>query len=245
MRRVASEPRRVPKGNTCEGVNECILSHLAGMPGDWNGSRFLDLPCGRGEFMEALRDAYPGAAVHGADLTANGESSQVRKVDLSRSFRVFPELTFDVVTSISGVMEFGNTLQFICSCRDHLCPNGLLIITNDNIQTTRDRLSFLFLGRVRRFKLYAAPGEPTWKMVSIQNLVRCLQDSGFTIETITYTSTGVKEWLLAPIALLLWLPLWLRVRHWEKAKGNALPAKMYPFRSLFCRHYVLVARRSP
>ncbi|MFM7750848.1 MAG: class I SAM-dependent methyltransferase [Opitutaceae bacterium] len=239
----ASESRRVPRGNTCEGVNAGILAHLATLPADWNGARFLDLPCGRGEFMAAVRETYPGAEVKGADLAADDGRPDLRKTDLSQPFRVFPEITFDVVTSISGVMEFDNTLQFIRSCREHLRSDGLLIITNDNILTTRDRLSFLLLGRVRRFKLYSAPGEPTWKMVSIPNLVRGLEDGGFAIEKIFYTSARPKEWLFLPVALLLWLPLWLHLRREENLRRNAILAQMYPFRSLVCRHYVVVARK--
>lgn len=63
-------------------------------------------------------------------------------MDASRSFNVFPPTKFDLVLSVSGVMEFDNTLQFFEQCKNHLNVGGMFLVSNDNLMSVRDRLSF-------------------------------------------------------------------------------------------------------
>lgn len=234
----------VPRGNTCAGVNRYIIEHLLAQTRDWSAGRFLDLPCGTGIFLDTLRKFFPGAEIRGADLAAVPGRPDIASVDLSRPFAIFPEGKFDVITSISGVMEFDNTRQFLEACAAHLRNDGRLIVTNDNTVTMRDRLEFLVLGRVRRFRLFVAPNEPTWKQVSIQNLIRILHDAGFVVERIQYLCISWKDWFFLPAAMLLWPLQWLHRKLARSGLPPALRRSMLPFRALLCRHYVVICRKS-
>jgi SAM-dependent methyltransferase len=232
---------QIPKGNTCHGVNRAVIESLLAHDRSWAGRCILDMPCGAGVLLKVCRDFFPQADVKGADyrLPEGFPGNEVAWVDASKSFRVFPEMRFDAITSVSGVMEFDNTRQFFESCRAHLKEGGLLVVTNDNVITVRDRLAYLFFARTRQFKLLVTPGEPTWKVILVQNLVRILEDAGFEIRAIRYVSLRAKDWLQLPLALLIW-PWQLAMRHAEKsAMPGRLRRMMFPFRALLCRHYVV------
>lgn len=233
----------IPKGNTCDGVNRAVIEHLLAAPQDLTRARVLDLPCGTGGFLETLRRFFPEAVVRGADVMAPPEATDWAQADLSRAFTLFAPLKFDVITSISGVMEFDNTRLFFESCAQHLAEDGLLLVTNDNTFTVRDRLTFLCFGKVRRFHLLVAPGDPTWKMIPVQNLVRSLEDAGFTIESIRYVSAQPKDWMLWPLAAIIWPWQWAHVRFRRSTVPFSLRRAMFPFRALICRHYIVAARR--
>lgn len=83
-----------------------------------------------------------------------------------------------MVSSISGIMCFGNTDQFLRHCARQLRPGGLLLITNDNCATVRDRLSYLFLGRARRFQWLYEPGDGIVQQVSRRSSSACLTATG-------------------------------------------------------------------
>jgi hypothetical protein len=66
-------------------------------------------------------------------------------IALSRQFPFEPGPAFDVITSIGGIMCFANTAQFVGNCARRLWQGGLLLVSNDNCLSVRDRLSYLFL----------------------------------------------------------------------------------------------------
>ena len=235
----------IPKGNTCRGVNRAIIEFLLGCGDDLGRARFLDIPCGPGAFMRTLRDFFPDATVKGCDIhpPESLPASACTRVDASRPFTVFSETQFDVITSISGVMEFDNTRQFFESCAAHLRENGRLIVTNDNLVSVRDRLAYLAFGKARQFGLFPDPDKPTWKMIPVQNLVRILYDAGFVVREIRYVSARFKDWALLPLALLLWPGQLLYVRMSRSVLGARERAALFPFRSLICRHYILVCAK--
>lgn len=233
----------IPRGNTCEGVNRAVIEYLLAAPQDLTRARFLDLPCGTGGFLQTLRRFFPEAVVRGADVMAPPTENDWAQADFNRPFTLFAPLKFDVITSISGVMEFDNTRQFFESCAGHLAEGGRLLVTNDNTFTVRDRLTFLCLGKVRRFRLFDAPGDPTWKLIPLQNLARSLADAGFVIESIRYVSAQPKDWMLLPLAALLWPLQQIYLRQARSTVPLSLRRAMFPFRALICRHYIVAARQ--
>lgn len=236
----AVELDSIPKGNTCDGVNRALVRLLLASGRDFTKAAMLDLPCGDGTLVRILQRFFPSAVVMGADLTrpAGEDTPWFRQVDATRSFDL-PGRKYDVISCVSGVMEFDNTLQFFASCRRHLADDGLFIVTNDSLVTVRDRMAFLALGKTRRFELFGAPDRPTWKSIPLQNLLRILHDGGFAARSIHYLGVKPKDWLMLPFALLLWPGQWL---HTVLARSS-LPLRwrqeMFPFRSLICRHYLV------
>lgn len=236
---------QIPKGNTCHGVNRAVVETLMADDAERVGQRILDIPCGHGVLMKVLREFFPRAVVKGADLCpAPGMPvDEVAAVDASRPFAIFQEKKFDVITSVSGIMEFHNTRQFFETCGEHLMPGGLLLVTNDNIFTVRDRLAYLFYGRTRLFRLLVSPKLATWKPIPTQCLVRMLNDAGFVIESMRYVSARPKDWLLLPLAVLLWPFQWAQLQAEKAALPENLRKMMFPFTALIYRHCVVVCRK--
>jgi len=236
---------QVPRGNTCRGVNERIGQIFEKRDWNLNGKDFLDLACGEGEFLRYLAVKYPEVRAKGADrqfFCDNQRSPPIAKANLEEPFRVFEQICFDFVICISGVMEFDNTLQFFRCCREHLKPGGYFLVTNDNVATVRDRLTFFFCGKPRQFPLFTQPGQATWKILHIQNMVRNLLEAGFRIDEIHYTPVFRKDLLFIPIALLIYL--WQEKIVMNSTHGAPSPwgRMMYPFSSLISRHYIIVCQ---
>jgi 2-polyprenyl-3-methyl-5-hydroxy-6-metoxy-1,4-benzoquinol methylase len=235
----------IPKGNTCHGVNRAVVETLLALGCGKAGQSILDIPCGHGVLVKVLRAFFPHAVIKGADLQpAPGVAAdEVVAVDASRPFAIFTDRKFDAITAVSGIMEFHNTRQFFETCGEHLTPDGRLIVTNDNVFTVRDRLANLFFGRTRLFRLLVSSELATWKPIPTQCLVRMLQDAGFAIESMRYVSTKPSDWLLLPLAALIWPFQWAQLQAEKAALPEALRKMMFPFSALIYRHCVVVCRK--
>ncbi|MBC7368186.1 MAG: hypothetical protein H7343_15465 [Undibacterium sp.] len=77
----------------------------------------------------------------------------------------------------------------------------------------------------------------------MQNLVRSLEEAGFEIKAIRYVSARTKDWMLWPLAALVWPGQWAYLRFARSSVSPTLRTAMFPFRALICRHYLVAARR--
>lgn len=236
------EMASIPTGMTCAGVHRAVIEHLLQEDGPASEKRILDIPCGNADLMWSLRRFFPGADVRGCDLAKPPtlDDSDFSEVDASRPFHVFPEGRFDRILSVSGVMEFDNTLQFFETCHAHLNETGHLVVTNDNVVAMRDRIMYFLLGKTRRFQMFVDIDAPTWKVIPLYNLMRILTMAGFRIRRLQYVSAGWKDWLLLPLALLVYPLQLLYIRLTRNPMPLPQKHRMYPFRSLLCSHYVVV-----
>lgn len=227
--------KNVPRGNTCPGVNEIILEHILNVSG--NDLALLDIPCGKGEFLDAVKDARPSTMTVGVDISvpSKGFRHAFVRADLSTNETLDLERRFEIVTCISGVMEFDNTRAFFEKLRPLIDVDGELIVTNDNLLSVRDRFSYALFGRFRQYRLRWSIGEPTWKVVTITNLLRVLADAGFEAREIKYVSPSAAEWLWLPIAIVIF-----GLQRLSNTGDGSL--KILPFLSLFSRHYILFCR---
>ena len=241
----AIDSSTIPRGNTQRGVNRAVLSLLQERFGAGEPFDLLDIPCGRGEFGLTVKRLFPSSRVTCADLheaAIDGEVSCVQ-MDAAKPFPFGSDERFDAITSISGVMEFDNTAGFISECVDRLKPAGMIIITNDNAFTVRDRLSFLFLGRLRRFKLLMGAHERTYKHIPLQELVKIFIEQKLTLERVTYVSFYAEDLLCLPFALILYPLQWLYLRALESPVSPAVRGQLFPLRALLHRHYLIVGAR--
>ena len=107
---------------------------------------------------------------------------------------------------------------------------------------------FFFLGRTRRQKLLRLQGENIWNLFPMGMMIRLLQDSGFKVEGIEYfVGKRRNYWMLLPSIFLYPFQLAYIVFSGFAEKYNLkgdLKFKMYPFRSMYCTHYVVVCRKS-
>ncbi|HTK37927.1 MAG TPA: methyltransferase domain-containing protein [Pyrinomonadaceae bacterium] len=236
---------KIPRGNTVPGVNRAIIELLLTRGDDLTDAAVLDVPCGDGSFLDALKDFFPNIETCGADLATQREHSAHRffTLDARHPFAIETEKNFRLITSISGVTEFDNTQQFFEQLESYLDADGVLIVSNDNIFSVRNRVLFLLFGRFRQTHLFMKPDEPTWKIIPLQNLTRILYEAGFEVEETRYVPAKISEWLWLPVAAIVYVFQYLYLRFGET--GTAFPGKavMYPFASLIARHYFLVCRK--
>ncbi|MEP6789366.1 MAG: class I SAM-dependent methyltransferase, partial [Acidobacteriota bacterium] len=225
----------IPRGNTAPGVNREIIESVRSVEPLHGGYTALDIPCGNGEFLDTLKVFFPVIETTGLDVKTPPDNfkHQFVQFDASRN-EAFPAAgPFDLITCISGVMEFDNTSFFLSNLREVLKDDGLLIVTNDNILTVRDRLLYLLFGRFGQFPFSTAAGNPTWKILPIQNLLRVLYDSGFNVEDVRYVPVSPAEWLWTPLALVLFIAQRL---YSPQGVLKEMVRKVFTFRSLVSRH---------
>lgn len=242
---------QVPRGNTQKHVNRDVLAYLLRHEAPRLARpalRWLDAPCGAGEFLVQVRHFFPQVALSCTDVRPDapavpGAAVQYVRGDLSRGVPFGEAAPFDVVTSISGIMCFANTAQFVQGCAQRLRAGGLLLISNDNCLTVRDRLSYLFSGRVRRFRLLFEPDEGNFQLVQHQELKRLFDVNGVALTRVVYTSFYTEDLLYLPLALLLWPWQWWQVRRARSSTRHALRQQLFSFKSLLCRHYFFVGEK--
>lgn len=240
-------PELIERGNTQKGVSLTVaqLLHEWRMKNPGRLKSLFDIPCGQGEFLRSLQRVFPDLQLRGLDLMAEPHD-EIKDLfirgDAREPFGAVGGQKFDAITCISGVMCFDHVSGFFSSCRSHLNPGGHLIVTNDNVLTMRDRLSFLFLGHLKRFKLLYSIREGNWNVVLIQGLWKQFRANGFRIERVTYTSFYPEDLLFLPLALVIYPIWWLNIMLRKSEMSRRERHQLFPFRSLMCRHYVVWGR---
>lgn len=230
----------VERGQTQVGVNYQVLSYLYNHFNESEHFSALDLPCGYLEFIGYLKRMFPSATLSAGDINLAGAPDiNFYQMDVTEKFPFPEEQQFDLITSISGVMMFSNTLSFIKNCSEHLKNDGTFILTNDNSATIKDRLAYLFLGRYRIFNLVFENNQPMTENVPIHELIRLMRTNNIEIENIEYTSLYKKDLLFLPFAAIAYLTQYLYLKSLKTKLPKILKWKMYPFKAMFCRHYII------
>ncbi len=119
----------------------------------------------------------------------------------------------------------------------------MFLVSNDNLMSVRDRLSFFWLGKFSQYHIFTQQRQPTWKVITIYNMIRILQDAGFTIKEVRYCSVRGKDYLMLPLALLIYPVQWVYVQFAKHAMPLALRHAMCPFSCLLYRHYFIVCEK--
>ena len=244
---LAEKLDQIPRGNTCPGVNCAIIEYLLESNDDLIGEAVLDVPCGNGEFLDVIKAFFPACDTFGADIAPpeNTAGHSFLRTDLSGTGKLDLGRKFRLVTSISGVMEFDNTLNFFEKIREQIDENGMFIVTNDNLLSARDRILYLLTGRLRQYPLFTDRDAPTWKILPLQNLLRILNDAGFDVSEIRYVPAKWTEWFWLPVAGPIYLTQLLSFLFGKKDVPFNEKAARYSFASLFSRHYFIVCRPTP
>ena len=230
----------VPRGNTCPGVNRAIIEYFLAHCPDIETAKWIDVPCGNGQFLDAVKRFFPNVKTTGADIVRPQQfDHEFLELDASDSAGPVTSDRFDIVTCISGVMEFDNTLAFFRQLSAMSTPSSTLVVTNDNVQTVRDRLLYLLLGRFRQYRLDPQRLDiPTWKVLHLANLIQILKNAGYTVREVKYVTGGSPEWLWLPLAIPIYLAEYIyRRRSFFPGNKNT---KYFSLESLVARHYLLI-----
>lgn len=237
---------QLERGNTCPGVNAEILRYLGRRLDRESKLRFLDVPCGDGLFLQSAARIFPNSERFGADLSAavvpRETVAEFVAIDAAREHLPKTLGKFDVITSISGVMEFGNALFFLEGLREILTDNGILIVSNDNLLSIRDRLLYAFFGRTSQYKGFVGDF-PTWKPIPLDVLIRTLREAGLAPLDLKFIPPNIREYLWTPIALPIYgiQRLYDRFSGFDNANNSGLHLR--PFNSLISRHYIIACRK--
>jgi hypothetical protein len=233
----------VPRGNTCPGVNPAIIEYFLAHPPDNETAKWLDFPCGDGQFLDTVKQFFPSIETTGADIVRSQKfDHEFLELDASDCAEPAINYQFDIVTCISGVMEFDNTLAFFRRLSAMSTPSSTLVVTNDNVQTIRDRLLYLLFGRFRQYRLDPLKLDiPTWKVLHLANLIKILKDAGYTVSEVKYVTGESAEWLWLPVAILIYLAEYL-CRRPRPSAGNQ-NVEYFSLKSLVARHYLLICSK--
>ena len=235
----------IPRGDTCPGVNRAIIELLISLERDFAGESFLDVPCGRGEFLDTIRRVFPDARTIGADKVRHQSfAHEFFQFDAESGKGLDDIKDCSVVTCISGVMEFDNTLAFFRSLERLSGDNALIIVTNDNLLTVRDRLLYALFGRFGQYRSIPGRRGPTWKMIHLSNLERLLNDAGFRVKEVRYVIANWTTWLWLPLAVPLYLIQLLYFLAAERDIPFHATLRFFPFVSTLARHYLFVCGKT-
>jgi SAM-dependent methyltransferase len=245
MQKALPSHLNILRGQTQENVNQTVLTYLYNQFSQDTTISFLDLPCGNLEFLKYIKVLFPSAELTGADICKPELPAIInfQQMDLTEDFILPAEKKFEVVSSVSGVMMFSNTLRFVKNCSDRIKTGGTFILTNDNNATIKDRLAYLFLGRFRIFNLVFEDKELMTENVPIHELIRLMRTNGIRIDNITYTSSSLKDLVFLPLALMAYIPQWLYLKKLKTQLPESLKWQMYPFKHLFCKHYIITGTK--
>ncbi len=206
----------------------------------------LDIPAGEGEFLETFARFFPRAKLAGVEPFASSRlqaSNVIEKATAHQSRALAGESLYDLVTCLSGVMCFDGIDAIVEKIAISLKPDGVLIISNDNVLTIRDRLSFLFFGHVKRFKLFFAVNEGNWNLILPQGLWKICRSKGLSVEDVIYCSITPDDYLWL-IFIPLFLPFYLFSLCRQGQHMSFLDKyRLFPLSSLFARHYYFVCRK--
>lgn len=239
------ENLHIERGQTQTGVNKKVVTYLYNKFQDNPTFNAVDLPCGNGEFLSYEKQLFPNWQLTGGDIVKmeSPVGMNIYQMDLTEAFPFPEDKQFDLVTTISGIMMFSNTLSFIKNCSNSIKPGGTFILTNDNNATIKDRLAYMFIGRYRIFNLVFEDDTPMTENVPINEVVRLIRTNGIEIEDIEYTSLYPKDLLFLPFALVAYATQYLYLQRLKTRLPAALKFKMYPFKHLFCRHYIIYGKK--
>lgn len=232
---------QIPQGNTSAQVNETVFQEL--QPHLKPGSHLVDVPSGQGEWLQFLAEHFPEVQFSGFDIhpQVTGKGFEYKSMDLTR--QSLPQSQYDLATSISGIVCFGNHLHFFRSIHESLKPGGRLFLTNDNHWTLRDRVQFLLFGHFKRFPLVYRPGEGNTQNTSQMAVLDGLSKAGFKVEMVRYMSIRPEDWIWLPLCLALYIFQALKI--FSSPEHPNFPSKwnIYAPLGLLARHYLIVARK--
>ncbi len=118
-----------------DGRVQAILSFF----GDLDGKRVLDVGCGKGRYLRVLHEAYPGAEIHGVDLSAKMLRScppgAVSKVGNMLNLE-YPDEYFDCVYAVESLEHAVRVEPAIRDMVRILKPGGKIMIVDKNVRKT-------------------------------------------------------------------------------------------------------------
>jgi ubiquinone/menaquinone biosynthesis C-methylase UbiE len=236
---------QIPKANTQKGVTRQVFLFLQKYLQLNQNLKLIDVPCGEGHFSNFLMQQFPQLQIHGVDFYAKNPAPKFHFYALKAHdyFLKHSPQQIDAICCISGVMCFDGIPDLFSQFQSCLKPDGLVIITNDNIMTIRDRIHFVMFGSFKRFRLMFSEDQGNWNVLLPQALWMHLRRQNLEVLDVRYTSIYSEDWIFLPLALLLYPIFWLYMMTAKGPMPKTIRRKFFGFSSLLARHYVIVAQK--
>ena len=146
-------------------------------------TRVLDLGAGQGALAQRLIDAgFTNLTAWELDPDRFvAEGATLRAVDLNEPFPADAAGGFELVTAVEVIEHLENLYAFMREVAGVLSPDGVLLLTTPNVESTLSRLKFLLKGELRWF------GEDDYKAwghvqpITSWQLDKALRQSGLRI----------------------------------------------------------------
>lgn len=235
----------IPKWNTEINVNYNIIKWI--LKNNFKNLKILDIPSWDADLVKIidkidnniikkwiLLDKYIFPKnISSKFLYYNYDFSEVWKINEK----------FDLIFSVSWIMEFDNISFFIKNLRNLLNKKWKIIITNDNIISLKDRILFLFFWKVRRFRLFLEPNQPTYHNIPIQEIYKYLIENNLKLLDVKYCWYKKSDILFFILFFYLYIPQIIYIFF----KKSYIPVKnrykLFSIKSLYSRHYIIFAEK--
>jgi SAM-dependent methyltransferase len=194
------EPVRAER--TVGGLHAFLLDEVASHVR--KDARVLDVGCGTGAWLLRLRNAGY-SQLRGIDLDDTAASLSglgFNEIDLERADWQLEGDTFDLITVIEVIEHIGNRTNFLRNLHQHLCSDGLVLMTTPNVHNFRSKLRFLLSDRLHHFNEYA--DRTHYQPVILYPFELLLQREGFQITGLkSYSPAGASRLSRGPTRYFL------------------------------------------
>jgi 2-polyprenyl-3-methyl-5-hydroxy-6-metoxy-1,4-benzoquinol methylase len=116
---------------------------------------WLDIGCGRGDLLRAVRERHEPASLIGVDLLDWLDADLRAGVDLrlGPAEIVLPQLpSADRVLMVETIEHLEAPWTTLRAAAQHVAPGGCLVVTTPNIASARHRLELLIRGHLTAFR---------------------------------------------------------------------------------------------
>lgn len=163
------------KGDSSDQIKNSVRKSLDMI--SLNPSRVLDLGCGKGEFLSALKELYPEAQFFGSDLTNFNPMAFYQFLELDLNLNFSQNLPgFDLITSLEVIEHLENPRHFIREISKCLNVGGMVALSTPNPEAWTSIISFIVRGYHSAFGGQAYPAHIT--PVPYYDLSNMLRETG-------------------------------------------------------------------
>jgi 2-polyprenyl-3-methyl-5-hydroxy-6-metoxy-1,4-benzoquinol methylase len=205
-------------GRASDAIHAAVLG--ASMPRP--GLSWLDIGCGRGDLVRAIRVLDPAASITGVDTIdwlppdMRGEVELILAAAEDGLESVGPA---DRVMMVEVLEHFEAPWTVLRKAARLVAPGGMLVLSTPNIATLRHRIEFATRGRLTSFR----PDHPAHLTPALPHVIaRILTDEGLQVVT-SYADrdivplSGGRPW-----------PIWLHARMGRLTRTSLLVTGMRP-----------------
>lgn len=153
------------------------------------GLSWLDIGCGQGDLLRAIRDRWAPSELHGLDPIDWLSDDLRADVSFRQEAAEHAQLpTVDRVLLVETIEHLEAPWTTLRNAASAVAPGGLIVVSTPNLATLRTRLELAVRGNLTSFR----PGyEPHVSPALPHVTTRILGEEGLTVEPPTYAGADV------------------------------------------------------